>query len=131
MKYVITTERPFPEIEILAIGALERLGIVVKRTFSLHSATRTESASRNPGYSVFMIYGTGASQQSRGLLTIYQRGGRTVINPVLTSQADVDLDADLVAALTVSGLEFCVDVTGNEKCINLRLTDEETGTEHE
>jgi hypothetical protein len=65
------------------------------------------------------------------LLTIYQRGGRTVINPVLTSQADVDLDADLVAALTLSGLEFCVDVTGNEKCINLRLTDEETGTEHE
>lgn len=78
-----------------------------------------------------MIYGTGASQQSQGLLTIYQRGGRTVINPVLSSPADADLDAELVAALTLGGLEFCVDVTGTEKCINPRLTDEETGAAHD
>ena len=131
MEYVITTERPFPEIEILAVGALERHGFVVRRTFSLHSATRAARANGSPGYSVFMIYGTGASQQSQGLLTIYQRGGHTVINPVLSSPADADLDAELVAAFTLSGLEFCVDVTGTEKCINPRLTDEETGTEHD
>jgi hypothetical protein len=35
MEYVIMTDRPFDEIEALTIDALEQLGLVVQRTFSL------------------------------------------------------------------------------------------------
>ncbi|MGD2205962.1 MAG: YHS domain-containing protein [Anaerolineae bacterium] len=118
MEYVITTEQPFEQIESRIVAALEQHGFAVQRTFSLRSATGSVSANENPEYSVFMIYGSHARQQPVGLITLYQRGGRTVIRPVLTPSADADMDAELVAVLVLSGLEFCVDVVGSEACID-------------
>ncbi len=133
MEYVITTEQPFEEIEALTKGALERQGFTVQRTFSLHSATRAASGQGHLGYSVFMLYGSDADRRPLGLLTLYQRGGQTVINPKLSPAAGADLDASLVGALVLDELELCVDVTGAERCIDLGLAEEEVGpdSDHE
>lgn len=119
MEYVITTDRPFPEIENLAVKALEEHGFAVQQTFSLHSATRPQSTNGNPGYSVFMLYQNDTFRRPVGSVTVYQRSGRIVIQPVLTLPADRDIDADLVAALVQAGLDFCVEVTGSEDCIGI------------
>ena len=74
------------------------------------STTAAEGAGSNPGYSVLMLHTSGVQRHPLGLLTLYQRGGWTVIKPVLAQPAGKDMDADLVAALLLSGLELCVDV---------------------
>jgi hypothetical protein len=131
MEYVITSEQPFEEIEMLTVCALKRHGFVVQRTFSLHSATKAVTSSENPGYSVFMIYRTGVGQKPIGLITLYQRSGQTVINPVLTSPMGGDVDADLVAALVLGGLEFCVDAAGHDRCMELNQDNEDTEEDYE
>ncbi len=123
MEYVVTSGRPFEEVEALTVAALERQGMEVQRTFSLHSAVEgrtpaTEGAGSNLGYSVLMLHSSGVQRQPLGLLTLYQRGERTVIHPVLALPAGEDVDADLVMALVLSGLEFCVDVEGTQDCID-------------
>ena len=130
MEYVITASRPFGEIEAKTIGALEQRGFVVRRTFSLHSATGGDDSSpgRRPGYSVLMLYAAGAQRQPLGLVMLYQQGKQTVINPVLTapsaSQAEPapgseDADAELIAALVLAGLDLCLDHTDGTECITL------------
>jgi YHS domain-containing protein len=133
MEYVVTSGRPFEEVEELTVAALERQGIVVQRTFSLRSAVEgsiptTEGAGRNPGYSVLMLHTSGIQRHPLGLLTVYQRGERTVIHPVLAAPAGEDMDADLVMALVLSGLEFCVDVAGTPDCIDPNRTGEDGAT---
>jgi hypothetical protein len=125
MEYVISTKQPFEEIETLTRGALERHGFTVQQTFSLHSATGALSGQGHLGYSVFMLYGPSADRRPLGLLTLYRRGGQTVINPMLSPAAGADVDANLVGALVVGELELCVDVAGAERCIDLRLAEEE------
>jgi hypothetical protein len=115
MEYVITTERPFHEIEAVATAALERQGFVIQRTFSLHSATAASSLNASPGFSVFLLYWNDARLQPVGSVTLYQRGRWTVISPQLTSPADGDMDADLLAALMLGGLEFCLGLGGDEQ----------------
>jgi hypothetical protein len=106
MEYVITSERPFGEIEALTRGALERHGFMVQQTFSLHSATGAADRPQQPGYGVFMLHDPGTLRQPLGLLTLYRRGRQVVIRPMLSSAADVDVDADLVGALVLAGLEL-------------------------
>jgi YHS domain-containing protein len=122
MEYVVTSGRSFEEVEALTVAALERQGIVVQQTFSLHSAVEgstpaIEGTGSNPGYSVWMLHTSGVQQRPLGLLTLYQRGEQTVINPVLAQPAGEDMDADLVMALVLGGLELCVDVAGSRDCI--------------
>lgn len=123
MEYVVTSGRCFEEVEALTVAALERQGVVVQRTFSLHSAVEgstpaIEGTGSNPGYSVLMLHTSGVQRRPLGLLTLYQRGERTVIRPVLAQPMGEDMDADLVMALVLSGLEFCVDVAGAQDCID-------------
>jgi hypothetical protein len=140
MEYVITTEQPFEEVESRMVEALQQQGWVVHRTFSLRSAVgaarsgeRTLSAQQDgaateagPGYSVLMLYASGAQRRSLGLLTLYQLQRRTVITfvphlpdgegtemdalSVPTTQPAANMDAELVVALALSGLDFCVGV---------------------
>ncbi len=125
MEYLITSEQLFLEIESQTVTALERHGFVVRQTFSLHSATEAAQMEKGPGYSVFMIYLTGASHQPAAQLTLYQREEQTLIAPALASAAPADMDANLVAAFVSGGLEFCVDVTGTEACIDPLCSHEE------
>lgn len=140
MEYLVTANRPFEEIEALTITALERQGLVVQRTFSLRSALGAaggnagtlKGTGSSPGYSVLMLYASGTPRRPLGLITLYERGRRTVINPVLTplengrpaspmdsrKTASADLHAKLVAALELSGLEFCAQVAKGEECID-------------
>jgi YHS domain-containing protein len=122
MEYVVTSGHPFEEVESLTAAALERQGIVVQRTFSLHSAVQgstpaIEGTAGNPGYSVLMLYTSGVQRRSLGLLTLYQRGERTVIRPVLAQPMGEDMDADLVAALVLGGIELCAEVAGSRDCV--------------
>lgn len=144
MEYVITVDRPFEEIEALTTAALEQQGLVVQRTFSLRSALVAErgntgtlrGSGSGPGYSVLMLYATGTPRRPLGLLTLYERGRQIVINPILTpldngqpaspvekgKAASGDADAELVATLVLSGLEFCVKVARGEECIDTRAS---------
>ena len=128
MEYEITSKRSFPEIESQTMAALERHGFVVRQTFSLHSATKAAAVEKSPGYSIFMIYETDASQQPVAQLTLYQRGEQTLIVPDLTL-APAGMDAELVAAFVSGGLEFCVDVAGTGACIDPRKAYEERTNE--
>lgn len=116
MEYLITSERPFDEIEATSTGTLERHGFTVQRTFSLHSATGAAGAHRGPGYSVLMIFRAGAERPPVGLLTLYEQGGRTIIRAALTSPEGGDADAEVVAALLLDGLERCLDAAEGEDC---------------
>jgi YHS domain-containing protein len=146
MEYVITTDRAFDQIEALTIDALEQQGLMVQRTFSLRSAMGAgggntdpvtahqhgKAAGSSPGYSVLMLYAAGDPGRPLGLVTLYEQGGRTVINAVLTplsyeqssspvtEDAVVDADAKLLASLVLSGLDFCVDVAAGQQCIDPR-----------
>ena len=150
MEYVITSDRSFEEIEALTTDALEQRGLVVQRTFSLRSAVGSaggktstlDGTSHSLGYSVLMLYAAGTPRHPLGLITLYERGRWTVINPVLTpmengrpalpmhegKSASADADAELVAALVLSGLEFCVKVARGEDCIDPGASGEEDAT---
>jgi hypothetical protein len=128
MEYVVTANRPFEEIETQAISALEQQGFGVQRSFSLHSAAGTGGSAgvASPGYSVLLLYTPGTERQLLGLVTLYERQGRTVIGSRLTAQAEKqretsrgseDLEADLVAALLLGGLDLCVDPVRRTGCI--------------
>ena len=120
MEYMITANRPFAEIEAETVAALERRGVVVRRTFSLRVATGVASSDSGgtPGYSILMLYAPSGQPHPLGLVTLYERGGRTVIKPVLTSLASQDANAELVTALIMGGLDFCMVSTGGRKCLN-------------
>jgi YHS domain-containing protein len=107
-EYVVKSDWPFEEIEARAMGVLEQHGFMVQRTFSLLSATAsgTPGAGRGLGYSVLMVYGSGA------------RGGQTVIHPLFTSPVAADVEAEVVAALTQGGLAFCMDAPDQGPCLD-------------
>jgi YHS domain-containing protein len=130
MEYVITTDRPFDEIEAVTIDALQSQGLVVQSTFRLRSAVGTPGGDAGPGYTVMMLYAPGVQRRSLGLLTLYEHGRWIVIKSLLTPagveqisspgtrNAAADADADLVAALILSGLDFCVDSADVDNCID-------------
>ncbi len=134
MEYVVTTNRPFQAVEAQAIGALERHGFLVQRTFSLHSAARPEreGIGGNPGYSVLMLYGHGEQYQPLALVTLYEWQGQTVIeslSPSLMARQQLaldpmDVEAELAAALSLGGLEFCVKAAGGTDCVGLVLAED-------
>jgi hypothetical protein len=110
MEYMVTSNRPFQDIETQIVDALERRGLGVQCTFSLGSAMArsTGQPEGNPGFSILMLYMPGAQRQPLGLVTLHEREGQLVIHPTLTSQARKDIRAELVAALALAGLDFCV-----------------------
>ena len=120
MEYVITANRPFADIEAETVAALERRGVVVRRTFSLRAATGVADSNGGgtPGYSVLMLYASNDQPHPLGLVTLYERGGRTVIKPALTSLASQDAYAELVTALVLGGLDFCMVSAGGRKCLD-------------
>lgn len=126
MEYVITIERPFEEIETLTRGALERHGFTVQRTFSLQSATGAAGGEEQPGYSVFLLCRSDADRRPLGLLALYRRGAQTVINPMLSLEADADVEAELVGALVLGDLDMCADTGGAERCVDLTHIEEES-----
>jgi len=93
---------------------LEQQGLVVKRTFSLHSAAGgdVDLKEGKPGYSVLMLYAAEADCPPLGLITLYEREGRIVIQTTAATSAGqpppaADAEAELAAALMVGGLELC------------------------
>ena len=122
MQYVITAQRSFGEIEAQTIAVLEQQGFVVQRTFSLESATRSRGGGlyASPGYSVLMLYASGYLREPLGLVTLYEQGGQTVIHPLFTLPAGGDVEAEMVAALGQSGLDFCVKARDGETCLQPR-----------
>ena len=125
MEFVITTERPFEEIETAARVALERHGFTVHRTFSLQSAIGLAGGREQPGYSVFLLHSSDSVRGPVGLLALYRRGIQTVISPMLSPVADADVEAELIGALVLGGLELCMDARGAEKCIDLAQSEED------
>ena len=80
----------------------------MQRTFSLDSATAGAGDDQYPGFSVLMLYAERARQQPLGLLTLYgQQAGQMVLKATLRLPAQ-DTEAELVVALSRSGLDFCV-----------------------
>jgi hypothetical protein len=116
MEYLILADRPFREIEAQTIRALQGQGFAVQRTFSLDSATVGASDEQHPGFSVLMLYAGSAIQQPLGLLTIYGNAGQMVLKAMLKSSAQ-ETEAELVAALSLGGLDFCVHAAGGLNCI--------------
>ena len=111
MEYIITASGPFAEIEEQVIRALEQHGLVVRKTFSLHSAAGGDvnSTEGRPGYCVLMLYAAEADCPPLGLITLYERQGEIVIQATAARAAGpplraADAEAELVAALTVGGL---------------------------
>jgi YHS domain-containing protein len=154
MEYIVRTCLPFDEIEAQTVEALERQGLTVQRTFSLHSAVgpkeemgastshdHSAALGGKPGYSVLMLYAAGTLRQPLGLITLYERGDRIVINPVLTpldnwllSSAEVgkaptrrgpDAEAELVAALIRGGLDLRLYVVSEGECSGPGMNDQE------
>lgn len=124
MEYMVTSDRPYRDIETQIIEALEQRGLGVQCTFSLGSATalRTGQPEGNPGFSVLLLYMPDAQRQPLGLVTLYEREGQLVIHPALTSQAREDIGAELVAALALAGLDFCVSTLNRGNCIDPKET---------
>jgi hypothetical protein len=122
MRYLIRADRSFGEIEAQTIAVLEQQGFVVRRTFSLESATRSSSSAprASPGYSVLMLYASDYLREPLGLVTLYEQGGQTVIHSLVTLSAGGDVEAEMVAALVQSGLDFCVKARDGETCIQPR-----------
>jgi hypothetical protein len=118
VEYVFRNELSFEEIEHQTIDALERGGFVVQRTFSLRSATGVAGtrSGGEPGYSVLMLYAPGADRQALGSITLHEQARRLVLE-VLPASPTADLEALLVAALSLAGLDFCVHAVGAEACI--------------
>jgi hypothetical protein len=131
MEYLITSERPFEEIETLTRGALERHGFTVQRTFNLQSATGAGSGQEQPGYSVFLLCRADVAQRPLGRLILYRRGAQTVINPRMSLADDADVAAELVGALVLGDLEMCIDAVNAERCIDLTRTEEELRPDHD
>jgi hypothetical protein len=122
MRYMITADRSFEEIEAQTIAVLEQQGFVIQRTFSLESATRSGGGGPNasPGYSVLMLYASGYLHEPLGLVTLYEQGGQTVLHSLFSLPAGGDVEAEMVAALAHSGLDFCVKARDGEPCIQPR-----------
>lgn len=124
MEYTITSERPFRDIETQIVEALERRGLGVQCTFSLGSATAlsTGQSRENPGFSILMLYMPDAQRQPLGPVTLYERKGQLVIHLAPTSQAREDIGAELVAALALAGLDFCISTLNRGNCIDPKET---------
>ena len=116
MEYEITAERPFREIEAQTIDALERVGFMVQCTFRLVPAGGG-AGRQEPGYSVLLLYSSGAQSRPLGQVTLHERGTKVVLGSQPSSPTR-DLEADLVVALTLGGFDFCVSASGGEACID-------------
>jgi hypothetical protein len=134
MEYVVTANRPFEVIEAQTVDALERQGFLVRCTFSLRSAAGLESGGLDgsPGYTVLMLYQSADERQPLALVTLYEGQGRMVIESLLappTSRGPhypsqtVDVEAEVAAALSLGGVDFCVGVVRGAGCVDPRQVD--------
>ncbi len=123
MEYEIMADRPFAEIELQTVDALERRGFVVRRTFSLRSATGAAGGipDVSPEFSILMLYASRDEPRPLGVVTLYERGGRMVIKPALTVPMNQDGNAELVTALILGGLEFCIRTAGGRRCLDQEI----------
>jgi hypothetical protein len=140
MEYLINSKGPFQEIEARAVEALQQAGFLVQPTFRLlpsvsdvddegRTRSRSHEANRgDPGYTVLMLYRSGLVQSPLGLVTLYGRGGQTVLRSQLEPfGADEvghpgkvqDVEAELAAALSQGDLDFCVHGAGDSECIDV------------
>jgi hypothetical protein len=106
MVYVIRADRPFQQIEAQTIEALERRGFEVRCTFRL-APIRGNGGGEALGYSVFLLYESGAPSRPLGRVTLQERG-RDVVLATLPASQTQDFEADLVVALSLGDLDFCV-----------------------
>jgi hypothetical protein len=132
MEYLIRSGEPFEQLEARVVGALGRNDVSVHRSFSLQSATQGEHGSGPdagdgpPGFSILWLYTCGAHRRPLALVTLYQRQGRTILRampaaaggPHRGAPETADLEADLVAALVLDGLEICVGLDGRRGCVD-------------
>jgi hypothetical protein len=130
MEYPINSSGSFREIETRTVEALQRAGLLVRRTFCFappvpdgHGDSRGD-----PGYTVLMLYRSEPPQSPLGLVSLYGRGGQVVLRSQLalpetgeTGQPgeSQDLEAELVAALSLGDLDLCVHAAGGSDCIDL------------
>ena len=138
MEYLLRSGDTFEQLEARVIGALARHGFMVQRSFSLHSATQgqlglpLQSGDRPPGFSVLSLHGSGTQRQAVALVTLYQRQGRTIFRvvpatagPALPDVPETaDLEAELVAALILDGLEICLGLDGSQGCVDAARVDD-------
>jgi hypothetical protein len=132
MEYLLRSGGSFEQLEARIIEVLGRQGFMVRRSFSLHSATRGElgltfeEGGGPPGFSVLWLYASGARRQSLALVTLYERHGRTIFQviPASTDRSlsavpePADLEAELTAALVLDGLEVCRGLDGSRGCVD-------------
>ena len=132
MEYLINGDGPFQEIEARTIEALQQAGFLVQRTFrfapvAANGASRGESC-QDPGYTVLMLYRSEPPRNPLGLVTLYGQGGQVVLKSLLELPAMgeagqpgkiQDVEAELAAALSGGGLDFCVYAARGRDCINL------------
>lgn len=134
MDYEFTANRPFDEIEARVIEALEQQGFTVQRTFSLHSVTGAGSGGGggNPGYTVLLLGTPDAPRLPLAVITLYETAGRAAIRSVaMLPTADepcpppliLDIQAKVVAALTLGGLDFCVRAARGDGCVDAGTDD--------
>jgi len=116
MEYLISADGPFHQIEDQTIKALHGQGFVVQRTFSLDSATAGVNGSRQPGFSVLMLYADSDLERPLGALTLHGQAGQVLLRAMLGSSAP-DTEAELVVALILAKLDFCVNTAGGLGCI--------------
>lgn len=134
MEYLISSDRPFHEIEARTLEALQQAGFLVQRTFRLAPAAVDEDGDSPgdgrlyPGYSVLMLHRSGPPQSPVGLVTLYERGEQVALKALLASPVTgetwqpceiQDVEAELAVALSLGGLDFCVLAAGGSDCINL------------
>lgn len=138
MEYLIRSGEPFERLEARIVVALERHGLAVHRSFSLHSATQgerrlaPEGTGGLPGFSVLWLYSSGARRRPLALVTLYQRQGRTIFR-MMPAAVDgslpgipetADLEAELIAVLVLDGLEICLGLDGSRGCVDaIRVAD--------
>ncbi|MGD9315772.1 MAG: hypothetical protein PVG56_02970 [Anaerolineae bacterium] len=132
MEYLINSDEPFHTTEARTIEALQCAGFVVQCTFRLvppaPDGKSNGDCRDDPGYTVLMLYRSDPPQSPLGLVILYGRGGQVVLKPLLelpamgeTKQPGKiqDVEAELAAALSGGGLDFCVYAARGRDCINL------------
>jgi hypothetical protein len=119
MVYVIRADWPFQEIEAQIIEALERREFVVRCTFRL-APVSGHGGGEARGYSVIQLYESGTPLRPLGQVTLQERG-RDVVLASLPASPTQDFEADLVVALSLGGLDFCVSYSDGEACVDASI----------
>jgi hypothetical protein len=112
VRYLVRGSRPFGEIEAQVISALEHMGLLVQRTFSLHSAAGAAwEGAPCPGFSVLLVHSPLLPPAGFVLVTLYSQAGwaaiQAQIQPGPAEQHDRTGSCEGVAAAVASVLKLC------------------------